>query len=111
MERTRQLEDDPTVHAVMVVTHVPIFRAQMLTKPGDRRWGISNAYFGNLTLGDRLIGIPKLRCVVSGHTHCGRDEIVERLGLPTLPVSVVASDYHRPAYVTIDSDTLLPGLA
>ncbi len=109
--RTRQLEDDPTVQAVMVVTHVPIFRAQMVTKPGDRHWGISNAYFGNLTLGDRLIGMPKLRCVVSGHTHYGREEILERPGLPPLSVSVVASEYHRPVYVTIDSDSLLPGLA
>lgn len=106
-ERVRTLEDDPTVRAVMIVTHVPIFRAQMLSKPGDRLWGISNAYFGNLTLGARLIGMSKLRRVVSGHTHCGREEVVERPDLPSLPVSVVASDYHRPAYVTIESDSLL----
>jgi hypothetical protein len=111
VERVRTLDDDPTVQAIVVVTHVPIFRAQMVSKPGDRRWGVSNAYFGNMTLGDRLIGMPKVRHVVSGHTHCGREEVVERLDLPTLPVSVVASDYHRPAYVTIESDTLLAGLA
>ncbi len=97
VERVQGLEDDPIVQAVMVVTHVPIFRAQMVTKPGDRRWGISNAYFGNLTLGDRLTRMSKLRRVVSGHTHCGRQGVVERQGLPPLTVSVVASDYHRPA--------------
>jgi predicted phosphohydrolase len=107
VERVHRLEEDPTVQAVMVVTHVPIFRAQMFAKPGDRRWGISNAYFGNLTLGDRLIGTPKLRRVVSGHTHCGREGGVERPGLPPLRVSVVASEYHCPVHVTIESGTLL----
>jgi 3',5'-cyclic AMP phosphodiesterase CpdA len=106
-ERALRLEDDATVQAVMVVTHVPIFRAQMVTKPGDRRWGVSNAYFGNLTLGYRLTRMTKLRGVVSGHTHCGREGVVERPFLPPLSVSVVASDYHRPAYVTIESDALL----
>jgi hypothetical protein len=73
MERVQGLEDDPIVQAVMVVTHVPIFRAQKVTKPGDRRWAISNAYFGNPTLGDRLTRMSKLRRVVSRHTHCGRE--------------------------------------
>jgi hypothetical protein len=109
VERVQRLEDDHTVRAVMVVTHVPIFRAQMVTKPGDRRWGTSNAYFGNLTLGDRLMRVSKLRRVVSGHTHYGREGVIERPGLPPLSVSVVASDYHRPAYVTIESDALLAG--
>jgi predicted phosphohydrolase len=107
--RARAREVDPTVQAVMVVTHVPIFRAQMCSKPGDLHWGISNAYFGNLTLGERLIGMSKLRRVVSGHTHCGREEVIERPGLPPLAVSVVASDYHRPAHVTIESGALLAG--
>jgi Calcineurin-like phosphoesterase len=111
VERVQGLEDDPSAQAVLVVTHVPIFRAQMVTKPGDRRWGMSNAYFGNLTLGDRLTRMSKLRRVVSGHTHCGREGILERPGLPPLSVSVVASDYHRPVYMTIESSTLLEGPA
>jgi predicted phosphohydrolase len=111
VKRVQELEGDPTVQAVMVVTHVPIFRAQMVSKPGDRRWGISNAYFGNLTLGDLLTRMSKLRRVVSGHTHCGREGVVKRLGLPPLSVTVVASDYHRPVYVTIESDALLTGPA
>jgi Calcineurin-like phosphoesterase len=111
VERVQRLEDDPSAQAVMVVTHVPIYRAQMVTKPGDRRWGMSNAYFGNLTLGERLTRMSKLRCVVSGHTHCGREGVVERPGLPPLSVSVVASDYHRPVYVTIESAALLAGPA
>jgi predicted phosphohydrolase len=109
--RVRALEHDLTVQAVMVATHVPIFRAQMFSKPGDRRWGISNAYFGNLALGERLIGMSKLRRVVSGHTHCGREEVIERRGLPPVSVSVVASEYHLPAHVTIESGTLLAGPA
>jgi hypothetical protein len=83
----------------------------MVTKPGDRCWCIINACFGNLTLRERLTRTSKLRRVVSGHTHCGREGVVERLGLPPLSDSVVASDYHQPAYVTIESDILLAGSA
>ncbi|HET8905355.1 MAG TPA: metallophosphoesterase [Ktedonobacterales bacterium] len=106
-QRVQALEDDPTVWAVLVVTHVPLFRPQMFYKPGDLRWGTGNAYFGNMTLGQRLIGLPKLRRVISGHTHIGREGMVERPNLPPLPVSVVNSDYHRPVYLTVESHDLL----
>jgi hypothetical protein len=111
VERVQAREDDPGVQAVMVVTHVPIYRVQMYSKRCNRSWGISNAYFGNLTLGERLIGLSKLRRVVSGHTHHGREGTIERPGLPPLWVSVVASDYHRPAHVTVEAGTLLAGPA
>jgi 3',5'-cyclic AMP phosphodiesterase CpdA len=104
VERVTRAEADPTVRGIAVVTHVPLFEQQMLRKPGDVRWGTTNAYFGNLTLGQRLRDVAKLRYVLSGHTHVGRDGRVERPPLDPLPVVVVPSDYGSPAYVSVDVD-------
>jgi 3',5'-cyclic AMP phosphodiesterase CpdA len=106
--RLARLEQDTTVQGVVVVTHVPLFDTQMSRRPHDTRWGFSNAYFGNLTLGKRLLGLRKLRAVVSGHTHVGRKGRVVRptLGnlpdLPALPVSVLPSDYYAPVYEVLE---------
>lgn len=104
--RLMRLEADPTVRGVLVVNHVPVFEAQMVRRPHDPRWGFSNAYFGNLTLGWRLLSARKLRAVVSSHTHVGRSGYVERADLPDdpLPVAVISSDYGAPGYVTITAD-------
>jgi 3',5'-cyclic AMP phosphodiesterase CpdA len=102
VERLARVQADPAVWGIAVVTHVPLFEPQMLRKPWDTRWGATNAYFGNLTLGDRLRGVAKLRYVLSGHTHVGREGRVERAPLDPLSVVVVPSDYERPAYVAVD---------
>ncbi len=110
-ERLAQTEADPNTRATLLVTHVPLFDEQMLRKPDDPRWGLGNAFFGNLTLGRRVLDTRKLRAVISGHTHIGRTGVVTRPGAPDLPavaVSVVASDYGSPAYVVVD-DTQLGG--
>ncbi len=103
--RLASLEQDEAVQAVVVVTHVPLFAVQMARKAGDRRWGFSNAYFGNLSLGQRLLGLRKLRVVISGHTHIGRKGQVARpllRDLPALPVSVLPCDYDAPTYEMIE---------
>jgi Calcineurin-like phosphoesterase len=99
--RLAQLETDPAISSIIAITHVPLFDVQMARKPTDRRWGFSNAYFGNLTLGQRLLQSQKLRAVISGHTHVGRSGTVTRPrgpDLPPIPVSVLASDYNNPVY-------------
>ncbi|MCS7161373.1 MAG: hypothetical protein RMJ19_12950, partial [Gemmatales bacterium] len=62
----------PEVAHIIVITHVPILEEQLLRRLGDRYWGFSNAYFGNLTLGRQVLRRPKVCLVVSGHTHIGR---------------------------------------
>jgi hypothetical protein len=107
--RLEALERDSTVEAVLLVTHVPLFEPQLLRRPEDPRWGLSNAFFGNLSLGQRVLACTKVRAVVSGHTHTGRSGWVtrpERPDLPPLPVSVVPSNYGAPAYITVTSATL-----
>jgi predicted phosphohydrolase len=100
-ERLLVLEADSSVHSVLVVSHVPLFEEQMCRKPHDPDWGLSNAYFGNLTLGQRVLKMSKVRAVVSGHTHVGRKGQVRHPGFPedhALAVSVLGSDYHAPVY-------------
>ena len=95
--------------AAIVVTHVPLVEAQISRKPGDQRWGISNAYFGNLTTGARVLPFPKVAAIISGHTHVGRDAIIPHptgasSGHDTIHVSVVPSDYGAPAYIVVDAE-------
>ena len=100
------LEGDAAVHSVLVVTHVPLFELQMARKPQEPRWGFSNAYFGNLTLGGRVLAAStKLVAVVSGHTHIGKSGTVahpDYPDLPSVPVEVIPSDYGAPTYTVVE---------
>lgn len=104
--RLDQLDADPAVRAILVATHVPLVEAQMCRKPGDLRWGTSTAYFGNLTLGLRVLAYPKVAAIVSGHTHIGRHATMAHPANPDREVqaSVVPSDYGNPAYIVVDFD-------
>jgi hypothetical protein len=93
------LEADPAVRRVVVVTHVPLVEGQMCRDPNNRDWAFSNAYFGNLTLGSKVLSRPKVAHILSGHTHVGRDCRVDRPGLPAVEARVVPSEYENPAWV------------
>lgn len=100
-ERLSLLEADEAVDRVLVATHMPVFMQQM------RMELAGNAYFGNLTLGDRIAGFPKVRWVVSGHTHRLACRTVLRDG-PDILAAVVPSNYGEPGFVVIDTDR--PGM-
>src|SRR5262249_42498622 len=108
--RLAALERDPAVQRILVVTHLPLFDEQMPRKPWDRRWSMSNAFFGNITVGRQVAAFGKVACVVSGHTHIPRQGRVVRAGAPDLLVAVVPSDYRAPGYLVVDlaSDATAP---
>jgi len=95
-DRLRLLERDKGVHSVLVATHMPVFRQQMRLEDG-------NAYYGNLTLGDRIAKFRKVKWVVSGHTHIGSYRTVLRDG-PDILAAVVPSDYGKPGFVVVDTE-------
>jgi hypothetical protein len=99
--RLDHLESDPSVRHIVVVTHVPIVEEQMHRDPSDRRWAFSNAYFGNLTLGRKVVAYRKVSHIISGHTHCGKTAVVERPDGPPILVYVVPSDYEEPDCVAL----------
>lgn len=105
-ERLARIEHDAAIARVLVVTHVPLVEEQMCRKPGDARWGTSNAYFGNLTLGNRVLAFPKVAAIVSGHTHIGREATIPSPIAPEgapIHVSVIPSEYGRPAFVVVET--------
>jgi predicted phosphohydrolase len=96
--RLRAAAGDPGVRAVVVVTHVPVLEQQVERRP---EWAVSNAYFGNLTVGREVLREPKVRFVVSAHTHAGRRSLVARPGAPPVEALVVGSDYGSPGHVKL----------
>ena len=102
VQRLEAVEADAGIREVLLVTHVPLFEEQMLRKPGDLRWEISNAYYGNFTIGLAVRRFKKVVRVISGHTHCAQRGVVHRAGGPDLPVSVIGSDYGSPEVEVIE---------
>jgi len=102
--RLMALEADPAIREILIVTHVPAFEEGIARKPGDVRWNISNAYFGNLTLGKRILTSRKVTRVISGHTHVGRVAQIQGAAGPNhlIEMEVLAADYGAPYYVVID---------
>jgi 3',5'-cyclic AMP phosphodiesterase CpdA len=94
-----RLEADPAVRQVVVITHIPLLEGQMYRDSGNADWAFSNAYFGNLTLGNKVLERRKVSHILSGHTHVGRNCQVERPNGPPIDARVLASDYENPAWV------------
>jgi 3',5'-cyclic AMP phosphodiesterase CpdA len=99
LETLDSLESNPAVSRVVAVTHVPILEEQMSRDSGNPDWAFSNAYFGNLTLGRRVLERRKVSHVISGHTHVGRKARVERTGAAPVEAVVLASDYEEPVWL------------
>ena len=99
------LDSDPAVRRVVVVTHVPLVEEQMPRDHGDPRWAFSNAYFGNLTLGHKVLTHRKVSHIISGHTHIGKQCMVDRQEGPAVEVHVLASDYEKPAWLGLNINT------
>ncbi|HLY28148.1 MAG TPA: metallophosphoesterase [Aggregatilineales bacterium] len=97
--RLEALDADAAVQDIIVVTHVPPFAEAIVRKEGNEVWGITNAYFYNLTLGERIKHSAKVRRVVSGHTHVG---ISAPVADTAIHLDVIPADYGRPAYVVFD---------
>jgi predicted phosphohydrolase len=105
--RLDHAEHDASLRAILVVTHVPLCEEQIVRRVGNLRWGLGNAYFGNLTLGRRVLQYQKVRAIISGHTHVGRKGDTSRQHCPgasPVQVMVVPSDYQQPDYVRFRLD-------
>jgi hypothetical protein len=99
-ERLTRAQDDPAVREIIVVTHCPIFEGQMKRKPGNFKWGFSNAYYGNLTFGGIVRGFGKVTHAIAGHTHAGMEGVEEINGCP-IRVITLDSQYNGPAYEVV----------
>lgn len=93
-QRLAELQRDSSIERVIVATHVPAFAEQLVSLPDDSP--LADTYFGNITLGERLLRYPKVNHVVSAHTHRGVPWMQIKRGDRELSVTTIASDYHRP---------------
>jgi len=101
-----RLDADPAVRQTVVVTHVPLLECQMCRDSGNADWAFSNAYFGNLTLGAKVLQRKKVTHVISGHTHVGREAHVQLEDGRLVEARVLASEYGNPAWLglTLSAD-------
>ncbi len=103
--RIKELQDNPAISAIAVITHVPPFEEQIIRKSrADFLWNVNNAYFGNLTLGEEISRRNKTTLVASGHTHVGVDAHVNRTGPngPPIRVLTIGSAYRTPRHKIIE---------
>lgn len=103
LRRLEGLDEEPSVEEVVVITHDPIFECQMIRHPDDYGWSCRNAYFGNLTLGTEVLRFPKVRQVISGHTHTPAKGEIPRKGMLPVRAVVIDSDYSRPGFLVVDA--------
>ena len=96
-----RLEADPTVRQIVVTTHVPLVECQMCRDPANADWAFSNAYFGNLALGDQVLKRRKVSHIISGHTHVERRGRVTRPEMPPVDAVVIPSHYNAPSWVQL----------
>jgi 3',5'-cyclic AMP phosphodiesterase CpdA len=99
--RLAALDADPAVREILVVTHVPAFTEAIARRPGDIPWNLTNAYFYNLTLGQRITASRKVTRVISGHTHIGKTALLSGGGGP-IDMRVIPADYGKPVCVTFE---------
>lgn len=100
-KRLSALQDDPEVREILVITHVPPFEEAITRLPGNLAWNAGNAYFYNLTLGQRIIKYPKVTRVLSGHTHIGKSATVTTAH-GEIDFHVIDSDYGHPVYMEFE---------
>ncbi len=105
LTRLRALEADPATGSVLIVTHVPLCEEQLLRVPGDEQDGLKAAFYGNLSLGRQVQLCPKVRVIVSGHTHVGRHALLHRSKMSDVATAVVPSDYGAPGYLVVETET------
>ena len=102
MERLAEAGADDSIRDILLVTHLPLLEEQIRRTRYNMAWGVTNAFFGNLTLGKEVLQVEKLHTIVSGHTHVGRQATVSRNGAASVEAYVVPSDYGKSAHIIIE---------
>ncbi len=104
LETLDRLERDDSVRQTIVVTHMPLLECQMCRDSGNPDWAFSNAYFGNLTLGAKVLTRTKVSHVISGHTHIRRESKFQTDDGRNVFAYVLPSEYRHPAWIGLSID-------
>jgi 3',5'-cyclic AMP phosphodiesterase CpdA len=91
------------VDYLLICTHVPVFPSSIRYREhrgAGADWNNGTAYFYNLTLGEYIKTIDKVKLVLSGHTHTGFDGTVSTEKGAIREV-ISASDYGHAEVVSV----------
>lgn len=94
-------KNQKSVDHIFVFTHIPVFQECIVQAPVGYRqneWEMSNCYFYNLTLGQKLSKNKKIRLVTSGHIHRYMHGMLE-CGIEYV---TGGSDYFKPEILLIN---------
>lgn len=101
-KRLQAAEDDPDIHSIVIVTHVPCMPSQITRHPYNLGWSLGTPYFGNLSHSDFILELTKVRHIVSGHTHNRTDSMVIFNDGHEVQVQVLEAEYGSPTFVIIE---------
>lgn len=102
LDQLHQAQDNPEVNHIVVVTHVACLEEQMCRHPHDANWAMATPYFGNLTYQKAILACDKVRWVVSGHSHKGRKEIIQRGQMEDVQAVSLDADYRKPEHIVVE---------
>jgi hypothetical protein len=100
-EHLKTAQSDEQIENIVLITHSPIFDPQITRKSNNPAWAFSNAYYGNLTFGNIALRFPKVTHAIAGHTHAGRDKVIE-LEDRKIHAVTLNSQYNDPVYIVIE---------
>lgn len=101
-KRLQAAEDDPDIHSIVIVTHVPCMPSQITRHPYNLGWSIGTPYFGNLSHSDFILGLTKVKHIVSAHSHNKMESVVTFNDNHKVPVVVLEAEYGDPTAIMIE---------
>lgn len=99
--RLRDAQENESIRKIVVMSHVPCMEEQITRNPRDYNWSIATPYFGNLSHHQFILGLDKIRFVVSAHSHRG-SRTSRNIGNRHLEIINLSADYRKPKFITIE---------
>lgn len=100
--RLQAAEDDSDVHGIVIVTHVPCMHEQITRHPFNIGWSLGTPYFGNLSHVDFIMGLTKVKHIVSGHSHQENRNIVTFHDGHEVLVQNLKAEYGEPTALMVE---------
>lgn len=102
-QRIFEAENNPAINRIVISTHVPCCPCQVTRKPGDHRWNIGTAYFGNISSWEVMRCSKKISHIFSAHSHAGNRNEVQAEDGHVMDIVNLDADYRSPKCVVIET--------
>jgi len=95
-------ENDPNVHSIVIVTHVPCMSSQITRHPFNKSWSLGTPYFGNLSHEKFILGLTKVKHIISAHSHNKNESVVTADDGHDIQVQTLEAEYGNPTAIVIE---------